>query len=95
MTLLHQKLADLSPGQHYHHIGGIEYFDFEEDPTELSGLMDGKRLLCKTNLTPFSSFPNSRIGSVVNSRAGSPTSSFLDSKIQQYGSLDLDGTEVL
>lgn len=83
MSLLHQKLADLAPGQHYHQSG---YYTYEEDPNELSGLMDGKRLLCKTNLTPFSSVPNSRVGSVMNSRAGSPTASYTEHKFSLYGS---------
>lgn len=85
-------------GQHFHNHGGVEYFEYEEDPTELSGLMDGKRLFCKANVTPFTSAPNSRgasragsrAGSRVASRSGSPTSMLLLEKrySQHYGSVD-------
>lgn len=86
ISLLRQKLADLAPGQHYHNSDGVEYCDYDEDPTELSGLLDGKRLLCKKNLTPFSSVPNSRVSSVVSS----PTSS--NRHLQHYGSTIIEET---
>ena len=84
----------LPHGPEMEYLVRICLYTYEEDPTELSGLMDGKRLLCKTNLTPFSSLPNSRVGSRVNSRAGSPTSSLLEQRYHQYGSTIQEDAEI-